>query len=197
MNSKSPFSTISYNTEPWLKNVLENYISNGKFVFYSYIFHKGEDDEAGLKDHFHVYIEPNSTFNTVKFTNDCIEPCNQLLPLKSMPCHSSDFGNWYMYVLHDENYLKYKGLGDRKYHYNQSNFIYSDLDYFNYKIRTIDLLDTSWYSSMLEAIARNESFDEYFAKGGIPVQQVKNYEYAYNMLVSYTYRKKALDKQSN
>lgn len=190
MNSKSPFSSISYNTEPWLTNVLENFISKGKFVFWAYVKHKGEDDEAGDKDHIHLYVEPNSTFNTKKFTDECIEPCNQLLPLRSMPCRTSVFDHWYMYTTHNEAYLKFMGLGERKFHYDRTDYVVSDPDYFNFLIRSIDVLKTSWYCAMLDSIKNGESFDQFFARGGVPVQQCKNYEHAYQLLTAYEFRKK-------
>lgn len=189
MNSKKPFSTISYNTLPWLNKVLEKYISNGKFVFWAYVFHKGEDDEAGLKDHIHLYIEPNTTFNTLKFTEDCIEPCTTSnLPLRCMPCRSSDFGNWFMYTTHNEDYLKFKGLGERKFHYNSTCYTVSDLDYFRFLVRSIDSIDTSWYADMKDCIKLGMSFDEYFARGGVPIQQIKNYKLAYETLAYMTLR---------
>ncbi len=56
MATSRPISTISYNTEQFLKETLDNWIKQHIIMNYMYICHKGED---GDKDHIHVFIEPN------------------------------------------------------------------------------------------------------------------------------------------
>lgn len=183
MNTQKPFSSISYNTVDWLKYQLDSLLASKKIVFYAFIYHYGEDDEAGLKDHIHVYVEPNGRFSTTTLTDMCSEPTpNNVIPLKMMPCRHSEFDDWYKYVCHDEAYLRFKGLGERKYQYNDSHFVSSDSDYFTCKVREINLLHVSWYARMMECIEKHISFNEFFAQGGIPVQQVRNYEIAWNHL---------------
>ena len=209
MNTQKPFSSISYNTVDWLRVQLDKLITQQDIVFYAFITHYGEDDEAGLKDHIHVYVEPNGRFKTTVLTDMCIEPTPaNPLPLKMMPCRHSEFDDWYMYVIHDENYLRYKGLSPRKYVYLMQQFVVSDMDYFRCKVRTIDLMHVSWYSRMQECIENNISFHEFFSQGRIPVQQVRNYELAWNHLLAWhtmkmgkrkaqALSKKSLDNQSN
>ena len=56
MATQKPISTISYNTELFLKEKLDTWYEAHIIQSYQYICHKGED---GDKDHIHVRIEPN------------------------------------------------------------------------------------------------------------------------------------------
>jgi len=99
-----PISTISYNTEGFLKDKLDRMFKANIINDYRYIFHYGED---GDKDHFHVYIEPNKRVDTGKLREDFNEvQVTEDKPLGCMPFRSSKFDHWIMYVLHDPEYLK-------------------------------------------------------------------------------------------
>lgn len=99
-----PISTISYNTAPFLKAQLDTLLKSRKISDYRFIHHSGED---GDKDHFHVWVVPNSNrldavalrefFNEVDLSSD--------RPLGCMPFRKSDIDNWLLYVIHDPVYL--------------------------------------------------------------------------------------------
>lgn len=133
-------STISYNTEPFLKSRLDNLIKSGILDFYAYIFHKGELDSTTNKrdkDHFHVYMVPNGRidrsqlkvyFQEIVVGND--------KPLGFVAIVNSKFYDWYYYCCHNERYLEQKNPNEanKEFHYSRNDFVVSDLDYFNSEI---------------------------------------------------------------
>ena len=67
MNTRSPISTISYNTEKFLKMKLDELVDNKMISYYMFIFHQPEIDD--LKPHIHLYIEPNKQLDTMYLTD--------------------------------------------------------------------------------------------------------------------------------
>lgn len=98
-----PISTISYNTEPYLKKVLTGLISACKLEMAYYIRHEGE---SGDKDHFHVYMMPAKRVDTVELREAFVEPDpSNELPLGVLPCKGSKVSDWLLYAVHDKRYL--------------------------------------------------------------------------------------------
>lgn len=186
MRTTKPISTIAYNTEAYLQLTLNSLMKAKIISFWAYIKHKPEDDEAGNKTHFHVYAEPAKMLQTVDLREKFME-YDPLKPDKPLGClnfrSSKTFGDWYLYGLHDRAYLASKGE-TRRYHYSASEMVSSDSDDLNYLVQTIDLLSLSRYSEMLDAQAQGVTWAEYFSRGTIPIPQVRNYEYAWNALLS-------------
>ena len=87
MATKSPSSTISYNTEEYLRNKLDLWVRSHWIQSYQYIKHKGED---GDKDHIHLRIEPNKTIDLMDLTSELYEtdPTNDK-PLGVLPWRPS------------------------------------------------------------------------------------------------------------
>lgn len=112
MATQKPISTISYNTELFLREKLDNWLNAHIIQAYQYICHKGED---GDKDHIHLRIEPNKKL-------DCMDLLEQLReyqmgkdkPLGCRPFRPSKEEDWILYVVHDEQYLKLKYGGGEK-----------------------------------------------------------------------------------
>lgn len=125
MKTSRPISTISYNTDDWLKNKLNELVKAHKISFWAYITHKPEADE--LKEHKHVYVEPNGQIDTMNLTDHLKEPdpAHPDNPLCVVRWQSSKDDDWILYVLHDEVYLATKGL-TKKYHYAPDEFNSSD-----------------------------------------------------------------------
>ena len=101
-----PISTISYNTESFILDLMRRLFEANKIEDYRLIYHHGED---GDKDHWHVLMYPNrrldtgllrSEFNEIPKTGDMSKPLGCLPIRQSKPDH------WLMYVLHDPVYLK-------------------------------------------------------------------------------------------
>lgn len=99
-----PISTITYNTEPFLKRLLDRMLKANIIVDYRYIKHHGED---GDKDHIHLCLFPNRRLDTGELRNDFDEiTADNDKPLSALPFRTSKPDHWLMYVLHDEEYLK-------------------------------------------------------------------------------------------
>lgn len=181
MNTSKPISTISYNSADFLQARLTEYKKAGIFSFWAAIPHLGEDDEAGKKEHFHVYAEPAKRFQTDSL--DFIEP-DPLEPDKPLRCicwRSSQFPDWYMYTLHDKAYLAQKGLV-KKYHYTHEQYLTSDSDDLLFLARSIDRLSLSPWYAMLDALENGYTWAEYVRRGTIPIQLVRQYQIAWNTL---------------
>lgn len=181
MNTSKAISTISYNSADFLKRRLSEYKNAGILSFWAAIPHLGEDDEAGKKEHFHIYAEPSKRLQTDSL--DFIEPDkdNPDKPLKCISWRSSVFSDWYLYVLHDQTYLCQKGL-TKKYHYVHSDFITSDSDDLLFLARSINRLAVSPWYAMADAIDNGYSWFEYVKRGTIPIQLVRQYQAGWNAL---------------
>lgn len=112
MASQKPLSTISYNSEAFLREKLDDWLDGHIIQCYQYILHKGED---GDKDHIHLRIEPNKRLDPMNLQEALREyvPGNDK-PLGCRPFRPSKEEDWFLYVLHDKNYLAFKyGGGDK------------------------------------------------------------------------------------
>lgn len=112
MATQKPISTISYNSESFLKEKLDTWYKAHIIQAYQYIMHKGED---GDKDHIHVRIEPNKKLDPMDLIEDLKEYTkDHKKPLGCRPFRPSVEEDWYLYAVHDEEYLKVKyGGGDK------------------------------------------------------------------------------------
>ena len=106
MATQKPISTISYNTEAFLKEKLELWYSQHIIQAYQYIWHKGED---GDKDHFHVRVEPNKKLDPMDLQAMMLEyQIGKEKPLGCRPFRQSKEEDWFLYVVHDPEYLALK-----------------------------------------------------------------------------------------
>lgn len=112
MATQKPISTISYNTEPFLKEKLDIWLNAHIIQCYQYICHKGED---GDKDHIHLRIEPNKKLDPMDLIEQLHEyPIGQQKPLGCRPFRPSKEEDWFLYAVHDSKYLSYKYQGGEK-----------------------------------------------------------------------------------
>lgn len=112
MATQKPISTISYNTEPFLKEKLDNWLKAHIIQAYQYICHKGED---GDKDHIHLRIEPNKKLDAMDLQEQLREyQMGNDKPLGCRPFRPSKEEDWILYAVHDEQYLKLKYGGGEK-----------------------------------------------------------------------------------
>lgn len=134
MKTTRPQSTISYNSKGFLIGVLDNLVKQGIIQFYAFIEHLAEEDEN--KNHIHLYFEPAKTIDTAWLSKQFLEPDAEhpQQPLKCMPFSPSKWVDWYWYGLHDKAYLMSKQM-TRKYHYDPSEMLTSDIDYLMEKVR--------------------------------------------------------------
>lgn len=184
MNTSKAISTISFNTRGFLVGRLNDLVQTGKLSFWAAIEHKGEDDEAGKKNHFHIYAEPSKRLQTDVLRASLVEPLPDTdKPLGALPWRSSVFSDWYMYVKHDKAYLLSKGK-ERKYHYSHEDFFSSESDYLLCLAREISLLDVSPYKEMESCVKQGIPWPDFFRRGTVPVQLVRQYKIAYEILQS-------------
>ena len=112
MATQKPISTISYNSEPFLKEKLEAWLKAHIIQSYMYICHKGED---GDKDHIHLRIEPNKKLDPMDLQDELQEyQMGKDKPLGVRPFRPSKEEDWILYAVHDEDYLKSKYRGGEK-----------------------------------------------------------------------------------
>lgn len=112
MATQKPISTISYNTEAFLREKLEIWIKAHIIQAYMYICHKGED---GDKDHIHLRIEPNKKLDPMDLTDQLREyQYGKDKPLGVRPWRNAKEEDWFLYVVHDAAYLKLKYNGGEK-----------------------------------------------------------------------------------
>ena len=112
MATQKPISTISYNTETFLREKLETWLKAHIIQTYMYICHKGED---GDKDHIHLRIEPNKKLDPMDLQEELREyQMGKEKPLGCRPFRPSKEEDWFLYVVHDADYLKLKYGGGEK-----------------------------------------------------------------------------------
>lgn len=127
MATQKPISTISYNTESFLKEKLDSWVSAHIIQCYMYIKHKGED---GDKDHIHLRIEPNRKLDPMDLTVQLTEyVSDNPKPLGVRPWRSSKEEDWILYAVHDKQYMKLKYPNDKgeKLPYKWQDIVASEL----------------------------------------------------------------------
>lgn len=182
MITRTNVSTISYNTDEFLIFKLNELIKNHSIEFWTFINHIPEEDET--KPHKHLFIIPSGSVDTFELSDFLkeIDVANPLLPpLGTIFWKHSKFVDWYLYSLHDIDYLASK-CESRLYHYSKSEFVVSDYDYFNELIHSCDFSQYTKHKKLREAVLSDVSFRDLFANGFIPVQQIGQYNLAYNLL---------------
>lgn len=106
MATQNPISTISYNSESFLREKLEGFRKAHIIQSYMYICHKGED---GDKDHIHLRIEPNKRIDPMDISDELTEYTrDSVKPLKCRPFRQSKEEDWILYAVHDAAYLATK-----------------------------------------------------------------------------------------
>lgn len=127
MRTRKPISTISYNTETFLRMILDKLIKTKEISFYMFIPHFGEMDESHGKKHFHVYIVPNGQLDTVDLRMRFREqdPSGNPKPLGVIDFKSSKVDDWLLYSEHYPQYLASK-FQSREYIYSKDDFRFSD-----------------------------------------------------------------------
>jgi hypothetical protein len=185
LRTLKPFSTISYNSKDFLEFKLNDLVQRRKIAFWAFIEHLPEDDEK--KKHKHLYVVPNGQINTDEVRDYLSEydPEHPDKPLGCMPCNSSKFGDWYLYVLHDTAYLASKGQS-RKYHYARDEVVCSDADFLNEEIHRIDMSKFSKINALRDAVENGIPFAKLVMNGQIPIQQIHAYQKTYAILLNYS-----------
>lgn len=154
MKTILPQSTISYNSEEFLRETLNRLVKNGILGFWCFIKHNPEDDEK--KAHIHLYMEPVNKVDTAECPKLFWEPDRYGQILKTMTWRTTkSWPDWLWYSIHDKSYLAMKGE-NRKYHYSVEDIIASDYDELLYRINEAPR-PQSKFDLILEMSARGYS----------------------------------------
>lgn len=129
MATQVMISTISYNSEAFLKEKLDGLVKSHILQAYVYIRHKGED---GDKDHLHVAVYPNKRIDPMDLSDLLKEydPNHPTKPLGVRPWRKTiSEADWYLYAVHDSKYLELKydgGEAKEKLPYEWTDIVSSD-----------------------------------------------------------------------
>lgn len=112
MATQKPISTISYNSEAFLREKLEEWYNAHIIQAYMYICHIGEE---GDKNHIHLRIEPNKKLDPMDLTEQLKEyVVDNKKPLGIRTWRPSKEEDWILYAVHDKDYLDLKYGGGEK-----------------------------------------------------------------------------------
>lgn len=184
MRTSKAISSVSYNSPEFLKSKLDGLVNNHIIEFWAFICHKGEPTESEdlLKDHIHLYMMPNHKIDTMDlkdyFKED--DPKNPKLPLDIKAIKNSKFDEWYLYVLHDEDYLLSKGLV-RFYRYSPDMFIASDYNTLEIKSKEeVKTREKSLYNEMEKYQKDGWTFHKYAKATNVHAMQYRAYKEIWN-----------------
>lgn len=188
MRTSKPLSSISYNSE----NFLQNYLNSPKIQFWCYIHHIGENDEAGSKSHFHLYFEPSKIVDVKSWSDESkeLDLSHPDKPLKCMLPRISKFADWYLYALHNVDYLASKLLVKR-YHYQDSDLVCSDEDELRIRIRSIEVPNNQLLK-LKKALEVGMTFHQAFWAGLINPQNIRNMSDSWALLEEIYIKRKNL-----
>lgn len=185
MNTAKPIATISWNSEPFLREKLRELTKARKIDFWAFIHHEPEDDEAGNKPHCHVYIEPSKRTQTAALKDEFKEydPAKPDKPRGVLAFRNSKFGDWYLYGLHDPAYLAAK-MQTRRHHYSPEHMQSMDEDELRARVYTIDMSDLTPVKRLQAFQNAGKTFNEAVATGIVPIAQIKQYETAWQYIAT-------------
>lgn len=165
-----PIATISYNSDAYLNDKLEELQRNKVISAWFWVEHLPEEDEK--KKHKHVWLKPNKRIDTMELQEFFLEPFKdeRLKPLGCIDFVSSKIDDAILYFAHWKAYLAFKHQS-RKYHYDWSVFHCSNDDWFddaiNHALHGSEFAERSF---VLNAIQDNRStLSELVTTGVVPL----------------------------
>lgn len=170
MRTSKPIATISYNSEEFLKNKLDELHRNCKISDWIFIKHTAEQDEK--KDHIHLWIKPNTLLDTMQLQIFLTEfdPQKPLKPLKCIDFVSSKIDDWILYSMHYAPYLASKNES-REFAYTKEDFKFCDEDTFeDLYIHALKGSEWAHRYQLLEQLAnRNINPSDLILNGTVPL----------------------------
>lgn len=182
MVTRSAISTISYNSDYFLYRELSALVVERVIEFFAFVNHLPEEDEK--KEHKHLFIIPSSNLDTFTLQKRLQEIDLQnptMPPLGCILFKHSKFADWYLYCIHDIDYLASKNEM-RKYHYTIDDIVSNSADYLNELVHSSDFSKYKTFAKLRDAVSSGVSFRELVYNGFIPVQQIIQYKKAYLLL---------------
>lgn len=191
MRTSKPISTISYNSDTFLKNKIEEWKNSGFIEFGMWIRH--QPDEDNKKSHCHVYLQPAKLIQTMDLENDSIEldPQNIDKPFKMISFRVSKESDWLLYAIHDKIYLNEKGL-QRNVFYSFDDVQSTCDDTLNDIIsRLSDERKGKIEYRILDMIDRGLTFSQIVRSGLIPIRFMSSAKIMYESLSTHAYVKES------
>lgn len=183
MVTSGSFGFISYNSHDFLKHVLEMFISDGIFSRSACWFHESLGTK---KNHFHCWVEPNRQIDTSKIGDKFIEmdENGNQQSIAIRPKCKSDWNNAYLYGIHDNDYLTYKGLVREEVNIKSDQHIYlgdfkedfQQAEYFRFKTCLAP------YQRIKELVYQGFSLEEVYIKLRTPFAQLYSVKEAYRAI---------------
>ena len=211
MITSKPISTICWSHREFITYTLDTLVESNKIDFYCAIKHFAEDKELSDHYHIFMIPSYKIDTNYIKksfhedllFSGVCLSsqgglcPCddkqipdNDISVISSNKPTSNDihliktvkhFEDWFFYALHDLDYLNSKGL-EKKYHYHDTDFFYSDKATFLEIYLNLDRSKFSKIALLKTCIQKNYTFSKVCDLGLVPIQQTVSYERMYESL---------------
>ena len=185
MKTSKPVSTISYNSEGWLKKTILKLKEIGDIEFAMWIYH--EPDEDNRKPHYHVYLQPAKMIQTTDWDEPFTEPnpSNIELPFKALPFRSSKETDWLLYGIHDPTYLQEKNM-TRNVFYSFDDVQSTCQDALNEIIsRLSDDRKGKLEYRIIDCVNRGLSWHEIVASGLVPIRYIYGAKLMYEALVQH------------
>lgn len=185
MKTTRNISTITFNTPEFLLTKLNELYSARVISVWHFVCHIGEDDEAGLKNHVHLYIEPSKLLQTddlvVQFKE--IDPTNEK-PLKPLPFRLSNFVHWYLYGIHDKVYLaNLNPPQKKKFEYTYNDVKTSNSDELYRAVKQIDKGSLIPIHKIQEAVENKVPFSRLVATGQVPLSLIQGWRMGYECIL--------------
>lgn len=182
MRTSKPISTISYNTDEFLKAKIEYWKSVGFIEYGMWIRHDPEQDEK--KSHCHVFLKPAKLIQTTDLEDDSfeIDPNNPDKPLKMVSFRVSKEDDWTLYSIHDPSYLREKGL-ERELVYSFDDIQTTCQDTLTDIISHVnDNRKGRLEYRIADCVKRGMSWQQIVASGIIPIRQMGGAKIMYSAL---------------
>lgn len=183
MNTRKLISTISYNSELFLQDKLNELVKLHIIEYGMIIHHEAEEDE--LKSHFHVLMCPCGTIDTVKLREQFIEVDVEHPDRPPLGCitimTTKRFDDWYLYAIHHRGYLMSKGE-NRVHHYTIEDIWCTDSDLLNSLVEQVDMSKYRCYEAIFEAVEDGVKFSSLVANGVVPLGWIYQFRTLYDAL---------------
>lgn len=183
MVTSGSFGFISYNSHDYLKYVLETFITDGVFSRCACWFHESLGTE---KNHFHCWVEPNKQVDTSKIGDMFVEldENGNKQSIAIRPKCKSDWNNAYLYGIHDNDYLAYKGLVREQVNIKSDHHIYlgdftedfQQAEYYRFKTCLAP------YQRIKELVEQGATLEEVYIKLRTPFAQLYTVKQTYRYI---------------
>ncbi|MCM1441570.1 MAG: hypothetical protein NC131_20545 [Roseburia sp.] len=169
---------------------METFIKDGVFSRSACWYHESVGKE---KNHFHCWVEPAKQIDTSKIGDKFVELTEEgdKQSIAIRPKCKSDWNNAYLYGIHDDAYLDYKGLRREMVNIKSDLHIYlgdfsadiSQAEYFRFRVCLAP------YERIYELVYQGFSLEEVYIRLRTPFAQL------YSVKLAYTQIKKELEEK--